>query len=82
LTFLDSKQAHAAGFSGVRGLVNARIGVADADSGEYYGIYSIASRFSLDYSSIKISAFNTSDGELSALTRDDIDDAAAPPSMR
>jgi len=40
--FLIRKEASAAGFSGVRGLSNARIGVADADSGEYYGLYSAA----------------------------------------
>jgi NitT/TauT family transport system substrate-binding protein len=75
---LISKEAHAAGFSGVRGLVNARIGVADADSGEYYGLYSVASRFSLDSGSIKTTAFKSPAGELSALARGDIDAAILP----
>jgi NitT/TauT family transport system substrate-binding protein len=75
---LISKEAHAAGFSGVRGLVNARIGVADADSGEYYGLYSIVSRFSLDANSIKTTALKSSAGELSALARGDIDAAILP----
>jgi NitT/TauT family transport system substrate-binding protein len=76
--FLISKEAHAAGFSGVRGLVNARIGVTDADSGEYYGLYSIASRFSLDFGSIKTTAFKSPAGELSALARGSIDAAILP----
>jgi NitT/TauT family transport system substrate-binding protein len=76
--FLIGKEAHAAGFSGVRGLVNARIGVSDADSGEYYGLYSIASRFSLDSGSIKTTAFKSPAGELSALARGDIDAAILP----
>jgi NitT/TauT family transport system substrate-binding protein len=76
--FLISKEAHAAGFSGVRGLVNARIGVADADSGEYYGLYSIASRFSLDSGAIKTTTFKSPAGELSALARGDIDATILP----
>jgi NitT/TauT family transport system substrate-binding protein len=75
---LISKEAHAAGFSGVRGLANARIGVVDADSGEYYGLYSIASRFNLDSGSIKTTAFKSPAGELSALARGDIDAAILP----
>jgi NitT/TauT family transport system substrate-binding protein len=76
--FLIGKEAHAAGFSGVRGLVDARIGFADADSGEYYGLYSIASRFSLDSGSIKTTAFKSPAGELSALARGSIDAAILP----
>jgi NitT/TauT family transport system substrate-binding protein len=75
---LISKGAHAAGFSGVRSLTNARIGVADADSIEYYGLYSIASRFKLDSGSIKATAFKSPAGELSALSRGDIDAAILP----
>jgi NitT/TauT family transport system substrate-binding protein len=71
---LISKAAHAAGFSGVHGLVDARIGLADsdADSGAYYGLYSIAARFSLDFGSVKTTAFRTAAEELSALARGDI----------
>ena len=75
---LISKQAHAAGFSGVRGLINARIGVTDAGSGEYYGLYSIASRFNLDSGSIKTIAFKTPALEFSALARGDIDAVILP----
>jgi NitT/TauT family transport system substrate-binding protein len=75
---LISKAAHAAGFSGVRGLPNTRIGVADAGSGEYYGLYSIASRFKLDSSSIKTTALKSPAGELSALSRGDIEAAILP----
>jgi NitT/TauT family transport system substrate-binding protein len=75
---LISKDAHAAGFSGLRSLSNARIGVADADSGEYYGLYSIASRFKLGSGSMKTTAFKSPAGELSALSRGDIDAAILP----
>jgi NitT/TauT family transport system substrate-binding protein len=75
---LISKEAHAAGFSGVRGLANSRIGVADADSGEYYGLYSIASRFNLDSGSIKTIALKSPAGELLALSRGDIEAAILP----
>lgn len=75
---LISKDAHAAGFSGVRSLSNARIGVADAESIEYYGLYSIASRFKLDAGSIKATVFKSRAGELSALSRGDIDAAILP----
>jgi NitT/TauT family transport system substrate-binding protein len=75
---LIGKEAHAAGFSGVRGLVNARIGVADADSGEFYGLYSIASRFNLDSASIKTAAFKSPAGELSALARGDVQAVILP----
>jgi NitT/TauT family transport system substrate-binding protein len=75
---LVSKGAHAAGFSGVRGLVNARIGVANTDSGEYYALYSIASRFNLDSGSIKVTAFKTPAGELSALAHADVDAVILP----
>jgi NitT/TauT family transport system substrate-binding protein len=75
---LISRKAHAAGFSGVRGLVHARIGVADADLGEYYGLYSIASRFDLDSRSIITTAFKSPAGELSALARGDIEAVILP----
>jgi NitT/TauT family transport system substrate-binding protein len=75
---LISKQAHAAGFSGVRGLANSRIGVADVESGEYYGLYSVASRFNLDSGSIKTFALRSPAGELSALSRGDIEAAILP----
>jgi NitT/TauT family transport system substrate-binding protein len=75
---LISRKAHVAGFSGARGLVNARIGVADADSGEFYGLYSIASRFDLDSGSMKTTAFKSPAGELSALARGDIETVILP----
>jgi NitT/TauT family transport system substrate-binding protein len=75
---LISRKAHVAGFSGARGLVNARIGVADADSGEFYGLYSIASRFNLDSGSMKTTVFKSPAGELSALARGDIETVILP----
>jgi NitT/TauT family transport system substrate-binding protein len=75
---LVSQKAHAAGLSGVRGLMKARIGVAGADSGEYYGLYSIPSRFNLDPGSIKTVVLKSSEGELKALGHGDIDAALLP----
>jgi NitT/TauT family transport system substrate-binding protein len=75
---LVSQKAHAAGLSGVRGLVNARIGVAGADSSEYYGLYGIPSRFDLDPGSIKTIVLKSSEGELKALAHGDIDAALLP----
>jgi NitT/TauT family transport system substrate-binding protein len=72
---LISQKARAAGFSGVRGLPNATIGVAGADSGEYYGLYSIAARFSLDPGSIKTIPLQSPARELAALSRGTIDAA-------
>jgi NitT/TauT family transport system substrate-binding protein len=76
--FLITKEARTAGFSGVRGLPHARIGVADADSGEYYGLYSIASRFKLDSGSIRTIVLKSPEGELSALSRREIEAAMLP----
>jgi len=76
--FLISKEARAAGFSGVRGLPNARIGVADSDSGEYYGLYSIASRFKLDSGSIRTIVVKSPEAELSALSGRQIEAAILP----
>jgi ABC-type nitrate/sulfonate/bicarbonate transport system substrate-binding protein len=75
---LVSQKARAAGLSGVRGLPNANIGVASADSSEYYGLYSIATRFNLDPSSIKTILLKSSAGELSALSRGEIGAALLP----
>ena len=75
---LIGKEAHAAGFSGVRGLVNSRIGVADTASGEYYGLYSIASRFNLDFGSIKVTAFRSTAAESSALAHRDVQAVIVP----
>ena len=62
----------------MRGLPNARIGVADADSGGYYGLYSIASRFRLDSGSIRTTVFKSPEAELSALSRHEIEAAILP----
>jgi NitT/TauT family transport system substrate-binding protein len=75
---LISKKAHAAGVSGVRGLPNARIGVASAEGGAYYGLFSIASRFKLDPDSIKTVSLKSSAGELAALSRGEIEAALLP----
>jgi NitT/TauT family transport system substrate-binding protein len=75
---LVSQKARVAGLSGVRGLPNAKIGVASADSSEYYGLYSIAARFNLDPTSIKTILLKSPAGELSALSRGEIDAALLP----
>jgi NitT/TauT family transport system substrate-binding protein len=75
---LFSQKARAAGLTGVRGLPNARIGVAGADSGAYYALFSIASRFKLDPGSIKTVPLKSPGGELAALARGDIDAALLP----
>jgi NitT/TauT family transport system substrate-binding protein len=75
---LVSEKAGAAGLSGVRGLSNANIGVASTDSSEYYGLYSIATRFRLDPRSIKTIPLQSAAGELSALSRGQIDAALLP----
>lgn len=75
---LVSKQAHTSGFSGVAGLVNARIGIDGTGSGAYYALFDIASRFKLDSSAIKTVAFKSSAGQLAALSRGEIDAALLP----
>ena len=75
---LVSPKARAAGLSGVRGLQNAKIGVARADSSEYYGLYSIAARFNLDPGSIKTILLKSRAVELSALSRGEVDAAVLP----
>lgn len=75
---LISSRARAAGLSGVRGLPNTRIGITGTDSGAYYGLFSIASRFKLDRGSIKTISFKTRAAALGALARGDIDAALVP----
>lgn len=72
---LISKKAHAAGFSDIRGLPHARIGIASTDSGIYYALFNIASRFRLDPNSINTISLTSSAGEVEALSRGDIDAA-------
>jgi NitT/TauT family transport system substrate-binding protein len=75
---LVSQKAGAAGLSGVRGLSKANVGVASTDSSEYYGLYSIATRFKLDPGSLKTTPLRSPAGELSALSRGEIDAALLP----
>jgi NitT/TauT family transport system substrate-binding protein len=76
--FLISKKAHIAGFSDVRGLPHARLGIASADSGPYYALFSLASRFRLDAGSINTIPLKSPTGELRALSRGEIDAALLP----
>ena len=76
--FLVSKNAQASGFTGVRGLSDARIGISGPDSGSYYALFNIASRFGLSPSSIKTVSLKSTAGELAALSRGDIDAALLP----
>ena len=75
---LVSRKAHASGFTGVRGLSDARIGIPGADSGSYYALFNIASRFGLIRGSIKTISLKSPVGELEALSRGDIDAALLP----
>jgi NitT/TauT family transport system substrate-binding protein len=75
---LVSRKAHASGFTGVRALSNARIGIADAASGSYYALFNIASRFGLSPGSIKTVSLKSPVGELEALSRGDTDAALLP----
>ena len=75
---LISKKAHTAGFSDVRGLPPARIGVADGDSGAYYGLFAAASRFRLDPASINAISLGSLAGEIEALSRGKVDAALLP----
>jgi NitT/TauT family transport system substrate-binding protein len=76
--FLIGRKAHEAGLSGVRGLPNARIGIAESEPGTYYGLSSIANRFGLAPGSIKVVWSKSPAGELGALSRGDIDAALLP----
>jgi len=73
-----SRKAYTSGFTGVRGLSGARIGVSSADSGSYYALFKIASRFGLNPGSIKTAPLKSPAGELGALSRGDIDAALLP----
>jgi NitT/TauT family transport system substrate-binding protein len=75
---LISEKAHAAGFSDVRGLPHTRIGIDRNDSGMYYALFNIASRYGLDLSSINTNPLASAADELQALSRDDIDAAFLP----
>jgi NitT/TauT family transport system substrate-binding protein len=73
-----SRKGYASGFTGARGLSGARIGVGGADSGSYYALFKIASRFGLNPGSIKTVPLKSPAGELGALSRGDIDAALLP----
>ena len=75
---LISKKAHAAGFSDVRELPHARIGVGGTDSGAYYALFAVASRFRLDPASINAILLASPAGEVEALSRGEIDAALLP----
>ncbi|MBV8506536.1 MAG: ABC transporter substrate-binding protein, partial [Alphaproteobacteria bacterium] len=75
---LASRKAHGAGLIGVRGLAHSRIGIADTNSGTYYALFNIASRFGLEPSSIKTIALQSATHELEALSRGGIDAALLP----
>lgn len=73
-----SGKAHAAGFTDVRGLRNARIALPGTDGGPYYALFSIATRFELDPQSIKTISLKSSADELEALSRGEADAAVLP----
>jgi NitT/TauT family transport system substrate-binding protein len=75
---LVSQKARAAGLTGVRGLANAKIGIEDSDSGAYYALFKIASRFDLGEDAVKTIVLKSNAGELAALSRGTIDAALLP----
>ena len=75
---LIGAKAHAAGFTGVRGLPHRRIGIDDRDRGAAYALFSIASRFGLDFAAIKPIASTSTAGALGALSRGEIDAVLLP----
>src|SRR5262249_55727160 len=70
---LVSRKAQTSGFTGVRGLSGARIGIAGTGSGPHYALFNIASRFGLRPGSIETVSLTSPAGELEALSRGDID---------
>ncbi len=54
------------------------IGIASADSGSYYALFNIASRFGLDPNSIETISLRSPAGELAALSRGEVDAALLP----
>jgi NitT/TauT family transport system substrate-binding protein len=75
---LFGRKAREAGHTGVRGLSHVRLGVADADAGSTYGVFGIASRFALDFGSIRLVELTSRPRELEALARGEIDAALLP----
>jgi len=75
---LIGRKSHQAGFSGVHGLPHSRIGIADTDSGTYYSLLRIATRFGLDPGSIRTVPLKSPARELTALSRGQIDGALLP----
>jgi NitT/TauT family transport system substrate-binding protein len=75
---LKKKEAHSARLDGVRELIGARIGVSDTRSSAYYALFAIASRFGLVPDAIKTVSLKSSDDELRALSRREIDAALLP----
>jgi NitT/TauT family transport system substrate-binding protein len=75
---LLNRKAYASGFAGVRGLSGARIGIASADSGSYYALFKIASRFGLNPGSVKTVPLKSPADELGAVSHGDIDAALLP----
>jgi len=69
---LVSRKAQTSGFTGVRGLSGARIGIAGTGSGPHYALFNIASRFGLRPGSIETVSLTSPAGELEALSRGDM----------
>lgn len=75
---LVGRKAQGTGFTGVRDLSDARIGIAGADSGSYYALFNTATRFGVSPASVKTVSLRSPAGELAALSRGDIDAALLP----
>jgi NitT/TauT family transport system substrate-binding protein len=75
---LLSKETQATSVGGVRELTRLRIGTADSEASTTYALFSIASRFKLDFASIKTIALKSTADELAALSHGRIDAALLP----
>jgi NitT/TauT family transport system substrate-binding protein len=75
---LIGKNTREGGFSELRGLEGARVGIARSEPGAAYGLFNIATRFGLAPERIKVVWLKSTGSELKALSRSDIDAAVLP----
>ncbi|HEX4584972.1 MAG TPA: ABC transporter substrate-binding protein [Burkholderiaceae bacterium] len=78
VALLIGSKAYKAGFSDVRRLTGARIGIAQTEPGAYYALSSVASKFGVAFDSIKMVWSKSPRAELAALSRGEVDAALLP----
>ncbi|HUB94277.1 MAG TPA: ABC transporter substrate-binding protein [Stellaceae bacterium] len=72
---LIGAKAYQAGFTGLKGIVGARLGIVGDDPVGRYALFDVAARFKLDASAIKTVPLKTPADAVSALSRGTIDAA-------